>query len=55
MLALFSVILGDNHGLDIDALDKDVALDSRSIPQAMLRDDAILAHPCLTAITAKPK
>ena len=45
VLRLFSVLLGDNHGLDIDALDKDVALDSRSIPQAMLRDDAILTHP----------
>ena len=45
VLRLFSVLLGDNHGLDIDALDKDVALDSRSIPQAMLREDDILTHP----------
>jgi hypothetical protein len=37
--------LGDDHGLDIDALDKDVALDSRSIPESMLRNDAILTHP----------
>ena len=45
VLALFNVILGENHGLDIDTLDKDVALDSRSIQSSMLRDDAILAHP----------
>ncbi len=46
MLALFTVLLGDNHGLDIDALDpEDVALDSRSVPQSMLRDDAFLTHP----------
>ena len=42
---LFAVVLGDAHGLDIDVLDKDVALDSRSVPAAMLRDDAILSHP----------
>lgn len=42
---LFAVVLGDDHGLDIDSLDKDVALDSRSIPSTMLRNDAILAHP----------
>ncbi|GAB82927.1 aminomethyl-transferring glycine dehydrogenase [Shimwellia blattae] len=43
--ALFAVLLGDEHGLAIDALDKDVALDSRSVPATMLRDDAILTHP----------
>lgn len=43
--ALFNILLGDNHGLDVDALDKDVALDSRSIPASMLRNDAILTHP----------
>ena len=45
VLNLFRAIVGDDHGLDIDTLDKDVALDSRSIPAAMLRDDAILTHP----------
>ena len=45
VLNLFRAILGDDHGLDIDTLDKDVALDSRSIPASMLRDDAILTHP----------
>lgn len=39
------MLLGDNHGLDIDTLDKDVAHDSRSIQAAMLRDDEILTHP----------
>ncbi len=43
--ALFDVLLGEGHGLDIDNLDKEVALDSRAIPAAMLRDDQILAHP----------
>ncbi len=42
---LFNILLGDDHGLDVDALDKDVALDSRSIPASMLRNDAILTHP----------
>lgn len=44
VLNLFRAIIGDDHGLDIDTLDKDVALDSRSIPASMLRDDAILTH-----------
>ncbi len=43
--ALFSVLLGDNHGLEIDKLDRDVAGDSLSIPVAMLREDEILTHP----------
>jgi len=42
---LFNVLLGDDHGLNIDTLDKEVAHDSRSIQETMLRDDAILAHP----------
>ncbi|STJ58965.1 glycine dehydrogenase [Escherichia coli] len=45
VMQLFNVLLGDNHGLDIDTLDKDVAHDSRSIQPAMLRDDEILTHP----------
>lgn len=45
VMQLFSVLLGDNHGTDIDTLDKDVAHDSRSIQPAMLRDDEILTHP----------
>ncbi|WP_058911973.1 aminomethyl-transferring glycine dehydrogenase [Entomohabitans teleogrylli] len=45
ILALFDVLLGEGHGLDVAALDKEVANDSRSLPDAMLRDDAILTHP----------
>ncbi|MEX5383783.1 aminomethyl-transferring glycine dehydrogenase [Cronobacter muytjensii] len=43
--ALLRVVTGDDAQVDIDALDKEVAHDSRSIPAAMLRDDAILTHP----------
>jgi len=39
--ALFSILLGEQHGLEIDALDADGA----SVPAAMLRQDAILTHP----------
>lgn len=42
---LFNVLLGEGHGLNLDTLDKEVAHDSRSIQQSMLRDDAILTHP----------
>lgn len=45
VVQLFNVLLGDSHALNIDTLDKDVALDSRSIQESMLRDDAILSHP----------
>ncbi|WP_336708720.1 MULTISPECIES: aminomethyl-transferring glycine dehydrogenase [unclassified Cedecea] len=45
VVALFDVLLGDAHGLDIDKLDRDVANDSQSIPAPMLRDDEILTHP----------
>ena len=45
VVALFDVLLGDAHGLDIDKLDRDVANDSKSIPAPMLRDDEILTHP----------
>ncbi|RPH25305.1 aminomethyl-transferring glycine dehydrogenase [Buttiauxella warmboldiae] len=43
--ALFDVLLGENHGLDIDRLDQNVAGDSLSIQKEMLREDAILTHP----------
>ncbi|MBV4367305.1 aminomethyl-transferring glycine dehydrogenase [Erwinia phyllosphaerae] len=42
--ALFSVLLGENHGQDIDELDKAV-VEGVSVPAAMLRKDAILSHP----------
>jgi glycine dehydrogenase len=42
---LFALLAGDNHGLDIDALDAAVSKNSQSIPAAMLRKDPILTHP----------
>ncbi|HBE9079165.1 aminomethyl-transferring glycine dehydrogenase [Serratia fonticola] len=42
---LFALLAGDNHGLDIDALDEAVSKNSQSIPAAMLRKDPILTHP----------
>lgn len=44
--ALFAVLLGDNHCLDIDTLDTLVSEESEgSIPSHMLRTDPILTHP----------
>lgn len=43
--ALFSILLGEDHGLDINALDAEVSGDSGSVPAGMLREDAILTHP----------
>lgn len=45
VVALFSILLGENHGLDIDALDASVAEESTSVPAALLRKDPILTHP----------
>ncbi|MCO7253962.1 aminomethyl-transferring glycine dehydrogenase [Dickeya oryzae] len=45
VLALFAVLLGDAHGLDIDTLDAAVSGRSASIPSALLRSDDILTHP----------
>lgn len=45
VLALFAVLLGDAHGLDIDTLDAAVSGQSASIPSALLRSDDILTHP----------
>ncbi|MCC3703874.1 aminomethyl-transferring glycine dehydrogenase [Rouxiella badensis] len=42
---LFAVLLGDDHALDIDALDKAASTDSNAIPAAVLRQDPILTHP----------
>ncbi|GGP65404.1 aminomethyl-transferring glycine dehydrogenase [Shewanella saliphila] len=43
---LFDVILGADHGLDVAALDSDiVANGSQSIPEALVRQDAVLTHP----------
>ncbi|MEM6160410.1 aminomethyl-transferring glycine dehydrogenase [Erwinia sp. P6884] len=43
--ALFSILLGEEHGQDIDALDAAVASGSPTIPAALQRQDAILTHP----------
>ncbi|MCX8966250.1 aminomethyl-transferring glycine dehydrogenase [Erwinia psidii] len=43
--ALFSILLGENHGLDIEQLDRELAANSHSVPVGMLREDAILTHP----------
>ncbi len=45
IITLFDILLGEGHGLNPDTLDKDVALDSCSLPAAMRRSDAILQHP----------
>lgn len=42
---LFDLLLGEQHGLDIAALDSIVSQQSHSIPVALLRQDAILTHP----------
>lgn len=42
---LFAILLGDDHGLDIDTLDAAVAANSRSIPPALQRQQPILTHP----------
>ncbi|MDW5502048.1 aminomethyl-transferring glycine dehydrogenase [Pseudomonas lundensis] len=42
---LFALLAGDDHGLDIDALDAAVSKNSQSIPAGMLRQDPILTHP----------
>ena len=42
---LFALLAGDEHGLDIDALDAAVSKNSQSIPAGMLRQDPILTHP----------
>lgn len=43
---LFAIVLGDNHGLDVAALDAElVQQGSSSIPASLLRHDAILQHP----------
>ncbi|MCE9779545.1 aminomethyl-transferring glycine dehydrogenase [Shewanella algae] len=46
LAALFDIILGAGHGLDVVALDAEIlAKGSESIPAALLRDEAILTHP----------
>ena len=45
ILALFAILLGDAHGLDLDKLDSEVALESQSIPAGLQRHSDILTHP----------
>ncbi|HDL7787373.1 TPA: aminomethyl-transferring glycine dehydrogenase [Yersinia enterocolitica] len=42
---LFTLLVGDNHGLDIDLLDAKVSQNSQSIQTGMLRQEPILTHP----------
>ncbi|NOU51496.1 aminomethyl-transferring glycine dehydrogenase [Pseudoalteromonas sp. JBTF-M23] len=43
---LFDIILGEGHGLDVDALDAQISKDGISgIPASLVRDDEILTHP----------
>lgn len=43
--ALFSLLVGDDHGLSIDALDGDITANgSTSIPEALVRTSDILTH-----------
>ncbi|EOI6454461.1 TPA: aminomethyl-transferring glycine dehydrogenase [Yersinia enterocolitica] len=42
---LFTLLVGDNHGIDIDLLDAKVSQNSQSIQTGMLRQDPILTHP----------
>ncbi|QSX34454.1 aminomethyl-transferring glycine dehydrogenase [Shewanella avicenniae] len=43
---LFDIILGAGHGLDVAALDSDIVANGiASIPEHLVREDAILTHP----------
>lgn len=46
VVCLWDIVLGDAHGLSVDALDRQITTKgSHSIPAELLRDDAILTHP----------
>lgn len=42
---LFAILLGDAHGLDIDALDAAVVAENPAIPAGQLRSSEFLTHP----------
>jgi glycine dehydrogenase len=44
MLELFDVVLGEGHGLDIEALDASIAADAQSIPSDYARKSDVLTH-----------
>jgi len=43
--ALLAILLGEDHGVDIEALDAQLAASSQSVPADLLRKEAILTHP----------
>ncbi|KOC89730.1 aminomethyl-transferring glycine dehydrogenase [Winslowiella iniecta] len=43
--ALLAILLGEDHGVDIEALDAQLAANSQSVPADLLRKEAILTHP----------
>ncbi|UVO09062.1 aminomethyl-transferring glycine dehydrogenase [Pectobacterium polonicum] len=45
VLTLFAVLLGDDHGLDIDVLDAAIGQKAATIPAGLVRHDTILSHP----------
>lgn len=45
VLVLFTILLGEAHGQNIDALDAAVTADSRAIPAGVLRESEFLTHP----------
>lgn len=45
ILALFAILLGDDHGQDLEALDSDVAHAGQAIPTGLQRQSEILTHP----------
>ncbi|MCS4307393.1 glycine dehydrogenase [Rheinheimera pacifica] len=43
---LFDIVLGTNHGLNVDTLDSAIVKDgSKSIPAELQRNDSVLGHP----------
>ncbi len=42
---LLEVVIGKAHGLDLESLDTQLALDHHGIQSELLRDDEILSHP----------
>lgn len=45
ILALFAILLGDEHGQDLEKLDSEVASESHAIPAGLQRHSEILTHP----------
>jgi len=45
ILALFAILLGEDHGQDLEKLDSEVASESHAIPAGLQRHSEILTHP----------